>query len=74
MKHLLDLRQRLFSFGNHSKSSSGNTKLEDGMNIFKMSYDIDKVKQGEYIKELDESVEYLLTKQLVRSDQRGEKE
>lgn len=74
MKHLLDLRQRLLSFGNHSESSSGDAELEDGMNVFKMSYDIDKVKQGEYIKELEESVEYSLPKQLVRSDQRGEKE
>lgn len=74
MKHLLELRQRSLSFGNHSESSSGNAEPEDGMDVYKMSYDIDKVIQGEYIKELEESVKYSLPKQLVRFNERGEKE
>lgn len=62
MKHLFDLRQRLLSFGNHSKSSNGDAKLEDGINVFKMLFNINKVKQEEYIKKFEESVKYLLPK------------
>ena len=69
MKHLSDLRQRSLSFGNHSESSSGDAEPENGMSVFTMSYDIDKVIQGEYIKELEESGEYSFPKQLVRSTQ-----
>ena len=69
MEHLSDLRQRSLSFGNHSESSSGDAESDDGMIFFEVSYDIDKVMQGEYIKELEESVEDLFPKQLVRSIQ-----
>lgn len=62
MKQLSDLRQRSLSFGNHSESSCGDAKPEDGISVFIMSYDNDKIIQGEYIKELEGSVEYSFSK------------
>ncbi len=61
MKHLSDLRQRSL---NYSESSCGDAEPEDCMGVYDMSFDKDKIIQGEYIKELKEFMGY--SEQLAR--------
>ncbi|MCJ1347098.1 hypothetical protein MMC31_005319, partial [Peltigera leucophlebia] len=53
MKHLSNLRQRSPSFGNHSESSCGDAEPEEGISLFKNSYDDDKFYQAGYDEEIE---------------------